>query len=210
MGTGITLFESLCHLVYSTHADLIQNMKPELQGSHIKTVLMNLTEVWNDPTSTTTMQAMAGKFIYSLVELVGSHRFETHEAYVFIDAVIRCFGICEHRREVREMNEVVDFFFSMNYEIKFRFASLPSKYFLASPVLCKVTIGITLQHIMKLLPEFGQDKQSAVIVNNTTASSELSYYGFSYYKRCFGLLVVAVLKFCTKKSYHLSRSYWKS
>jgi len=335
MGTGITSFESLRHLVYSTHADLIQNMKPELQGSHIKTVLMNFTEVLNDPTSTTTTQAMAGKVIYSLVELVGSHRFETHEAIrlsrwlmesfvrkmeaiadfrayqmkyqtdtqeklsspsrtkdeglkdkgkgkqanvpsssdaqpkpcaaesggrltqpdrspeeaediliergkilggisavlepppdqfkdhtfgrrvIFrscitsfqilfgnmkkmdaplpnamllgrlLTAAIRCFGIYEHRREVREMKEVVDCFVSMfthadlvlfseTFEpcMPLLMKELRSnsdllafpQYFLASPVLCKATIGITLRHIMKQLHELGQDKQSAVIV----------------------------------------------
>jgi transformation/transcription domain-associated protein len=80
LGTGITSFESLRHLVYSTHADLIQNIKPELQGSHIKAVLVNFAELLNDPTSTTATQAMAGKVIYSLVDLVGPNRLETHEA----------------------------------------------------------------------------------------------------------------------------------
>jgi len=51
MGTGITSFKGFGHLVYSTHADLIQNIKPELHGGHIKLALINFTEVLNDPTS---------------------------------------------------------------------------------------------------------------------------------------------------------------
>ncbi|KAI7948232.1 hypothetical protein MJO29_009897 [Puccinia striiformis f. sp. tritici] len=80
MGTGITVFESLRHLVCSTYADLVQHAKPELQANHIKAILVNFIEVLNDPTSSTTTQAMAGKVIYSLVDLVGPHRLETHEA----------------------------------------------------------------------------------------------------------------------------------
>ncbi|KAA1075741.1 hypothetical protein PGT21_000295 [Puccinia graminis f. sp. tritici] len=40
---------------------------------------MNFAEVLNDPTASTTTQAMAGKVIYSLVDLVNSNRFEKHE-----------------------------------------------------------------------------------------------------------------------------------
>ncbi|PLW40616.1 hypothetical protein PCANC_13021 [Puccinia coronata f. sp. avenae] len=333
LGTGITSFESLRHLVYSTHADLIQNIKPELQGSHIKAVLVNFAELLNDPTSTTATQAMAGKVIYSLVDLVGPNRLETHEAirlsrwlmesfvrkiealadfrayqirhqadtqeklsslnrlkddgikykgkgkevnapstsdaqsrpctesgrlvqpdasleedediliergkilggicavlepppdqfkdHTFgrrvivrscitsfqilfgnlkkmdaplpnamllgrlLTAAVRCFGIYEHRREVREMKEVVDCFVSMFTQADLVLFSetfepcMPllmkelrsnsdllafPQYFLASPILCKATIGITLRHIMKQLHELGQDKQSGVIV----------------------------------------------
>ncbi|KAI9615597.1 hypothetical protein H4Q26_011539 [Puccinia striiformis f. sp. tritici PST-130] len=61
MGTGITVFESLRHLVCSTYADLVQHAKPELQANHIKAILVNFIEVLNDPTSSTTTQAMAGR-----------------------------------------------------------------------------------------------------------------------------------------------------
>lgn len=80
LGHGITSFEGLRHLVYSTMADLVQQIKSELQGTHIELLLMNFIDLLNDPTSSTVTQAMAGKVIYSLVEFVGPHRFESHEA----------------------------------------------------------------------------------------------------------------------------------
>ncbi|KAA1093778.1 hypothetical protein PGTUg99_029163 [Puccinia graminis f. sp. tritici] len=79
MGTGITSFETLPHLVYNTYTDLLQNIKSDLLGNHIKAILMNFAEVLNDPTASTTTQAMAGKVIYSLVNLVNSNRFKKHE-----------------------------------------------------------------------------------------------------------------------------------
>ncbi|KAA1099348.1 hypothetical protein PGT21_004258 [Puccinia graminis f. sp. tritici] len=334
MGTGITSFETLRHLVYNTYTDLLQNIKSDLLGNHIKAILMNFAEVLNDPTASITTQAMAGKVIYSLVDLVNSNRFEKHEgirisrwlmenfvrkiealadnrAYQIkqqadaqeqlqnssnrlkeeplkdkgkgkqtdtpgssdpqsksrtesgrlsppdrtpeeaediliergkilggvaavleppfdhskdpiygrrvlvrscitsfqilfgntkkmdaplpdamllgrlLTGAVRCFGIYEHRRDGREMKEIVDCFVSMFTQADLvlfsetfepcmpllmkELRSNPDllafpQYFLASPVLCKATIGITLRHIMKHLHELGKDKQSGVIV----------------------------------------------
>ncbi|KAA1103735.1 hypothetical protein PGTUg99_009715 [Puccinia graminis f. sp. tritici] len=62
MGTGITSFETcVIGLVYNTYTDLLQNIKSDLLGNHIKAILMNFAEVLNDPTASTTTQAMAGK-----------------------------------------------------------------------------------------------------------------------------------------------------
>ncbi|PLW06872.1 hypothetical protein PCANC_27819 [Puccinia coronata f. sp. avenae] len=47
---------------------------------HIKAVLVNFAKLLNDTTSSTITQAMAGKVIYSLVDLVGPNSLETHEA----------------------------------------------------------------------------------------------------------------------------------
>ncbi|MBW0462525.1 hypothetical protein O181_002240 [Austropuccinia psidii MF-1] len=80
IGNGITAFESLRHLVYSTIADLVQQTKSELKSVQIKGALVNFVNVLNDPTSSTATQAMAGKVIYSLVEFITPHRFEPQEA----------------------------------------------------------------------------------------------------------------------------------
>ncbi|WAR58696.1 hypothetical protein PtB15_10B34 [Puccinia triticina] len=335
MGTGITSFETLRNLVYNTYTDLLQNIKADLQGNHIVAILMNFAEALNDPIASTSTQAMAGKVIYSLVDLVGSHRLEKHEAIrmarwlmetfvrkiealadnrayhikqqadiqerlqsssnrlkeagpkdkgkgkqadipsssdprtasrtisaglvqpvrtaeeaedILIErgkilggvavvlepplenskdplygrrglirscvtsfqilvgnlrkmdvqalpdamilgrlltATIRCFGIYEHRRDGREMKEIVDSFvcmftqadlvlFSETFEpcmpllmqelrLNPELLAFP-QYFLGNSVLCKVTIGITLRHTMKHLHQLGKDKHSGVIV----------------------------------------------
>ncbi|CAH7675619.1 hypothetical protein PPACK8108_LOCUS10651 [Phakopsora pachyrhizi] len=79
IGNGITSYESLRHLVYSTIADLIQQTKSELKSAQIRAALSTFMNILNDPTSSTVTQAMAGKVIYSLVEYVCPHRFDAQE-----------------------------------------------------------------------------------------------------------------------------------
>lgn len=80
IGTGITSFESLRHLVYSTIAELVQHTKADLKPAQIKAVLMDFMAVLHDPTTSTTTQAMASKVISSLVDYIGPARFEAQEA----------------------------------------------------------------------------------------------------------------------------------
>ncbi|EGF99175.1 uncharacterized protein MELLADRAFT_94852 [Melampsora larici-populina 98AG31] len=65
----------LQHLVYST-----TTTSDDLKPVQINSVLIDFMNVVHDPTTTSTTQAMASKAILTLVEYVGSHRFEPQEA----------------------------------------------------------------------------------------------------------------------------------
>ncbi|KAH9809005.1 hypothetical protein DFH28DRAFT_1037181 [Melampsora americana] len=91
IGTGVTSFESLRHLVYSTIAELVQHTKADLEPVQINSVLIDFMSVFHDPTTTSTTQAMASKVISTLVEYVGSHRFEPQEAIRICRWLTECF-----------------------------------------------------------------------------------------------------------------------